>query len=154
MLRALVHALAAQTALLKVNVCQVILKGDCLKRAGLDALATTYAGCIASLLGNGPLVLVYATYIDPAVQFVFVAEFNYVTRAGLGACSAGCALVLIHLRQSGLRVHPDSIELTCLYAVSATQTAVETAYLPTVHQGGHGTAPGSVISTRSGAVLA
>ena len=154
MLRALVHALAAQTALLKVNVCQVILKGDCLKRAGLDALATTYAGCIASLLGHGTLVLVYATYIDPAVQFVLVAEFYDMARAGLDACSAGCALVLINLRQAGLRVHPDGIELTCLDAVAAAQAAVETAGLATVHHGGYGTAPGTVIGARAGTVLA
>ena len=64
MLRALVHALAAQAALLKVNVCQVVLKGDSLERAGLDALTATYAGGVASLLGNGTLVLVNATYID------------------------------------------------------------------------------------------
>ena len=69
MLRALVHALAAQTALLKVNVCQVVLKGDGLERAGLYALAATYAGNVTGLLGNGALVLVDAAYIYPAVQF-------------------------------------------------------------------------------------
>ena len=154
MLRALVHALAAKTALLKVNVCQVVLKGDSLERAGLDALTATYAGGVASLLGNGTLVLVNATYIDPAVQFVLVAEFYDMARASLGAGTAGCALVLVNHRKTGLRIHPDGIELTSLYAVAASQTAIETARLTAVHHGGYGTAPGSVIGTRSGTVLA
>ena len=153
MLRALVHALAAQAALLKVNVCQVVLKGNGLKRAGLYALAATYAGCIAGFLGNGTLVLVYTTYIDPAVQFVLVAEFYDVARAGLDAGTAGCALVLINHRKTCLRIHPDGIELTSLYTVAAAQTAIETARLTAVHHGGYGTAPGSVIGTRTGTVL-
>ena len=153
MLRALVHALAAQTALLKVNVCQVVLKGDSLERAGLDALAATYAGGVASLLGNGTLILVDATYIDPAVQFVLVAEFNNLTRAGLGAGAAGGTLVLVNYRKTCLRIHRDCIELTCLYAVTAAQAAIETACLTTVHHGGYCTASGSVIGTRAGTVL-
>ena len=153
MLRALVHALAAQAALLKVYVCQVVLKGDSLERAGLYALAATNAGCIAGFLGNGTLVLVYTTYIDPAVQFVLVAEFYDVARAGLGAGTAGCALVLINHRKTCLRIHRDGIELTSLYAVAASQAAKETACLTAVHHGGYGTASGSVIGTRTGTVL-
>ena len=72
MLRALIHALSAQTALLKVDVCQVVLKRDCLKRAGLDALSATDATNLTGLLGYRTLILVNATYIDTAVQFVLV----------------------------------------------------------------------------------
>ena len=154
MLRALVNALAAQTALLKVNVSQVVLKGDGLKRACLYALAATYAGYVTSLLGNGTLILVDAAYINPAVQFVLVAQFDDIARAGLGTCAAGGTLILINLRKTSLRIHPDGIELTCLDTVAATQAAKETAGLATVHHGGDGTAPGSVIGARSGTVLA
>lgn len=154
MLRALVYALAAQTALLKVNVSQVVLKGDGLKRACLDALAATYAGHITSLLGNGTLILVYAAYIYPAVQFVLVTEFDDTARAGLDAGSAGGALVLINHRKSSLGIHLNGVELTGRYAVTATQTAKETAGLTAVHHGGYCTALGSVISAQSGTVLA
>ena len=154
MLRAFVDALAAQTALLKVDVCQVVLKGDSLERTGLDALAATYAGYVASLLGYGTLVLVDAAYINPAVQLVLVAEFDDAARAGLYAGSAGSALVLVHNGKSGLRIHLDGVELTGRYAITATQAAKETAGLTAVHHGSYGTASGSVISTGSGTVLA
>ena len=154
MLRTLVNALAAQTALLKVYVCKVVLKGDGLERAGLDALAATYAGYVASLLGYGTLVLVDAAYINSAVQLVLVAQFDDTARAGLYAGSAGSALVLVHNGKSCLRIHLDGVELTCLHAVTAAQAAVETAGLASVHHGGNGTALGSVISTGSGTVLA
>ena len=154
MLRALVYTLAAQTALLKVNVSQVVLKGDGLERAGLDALAATYAGYVTSLLGNGTLILVDATYINPAVQFVLVAQFDDIARAGLDAGTAGGALVLINHRKSSLGIHLNGVELTGRYAVTATQTAIETAGLTAVHHGGNGTALGSVISAQSGTVLA
>ena len=154
MLRALVYALAAQTALLKVNVSQVVLKGDGLKRACLDALAAAYAGNVTSLLGNGTLILVYAAYIYPAVQFVLVTEFDDIARAGLGASTAGSALVLINHRKSRLGIHVDGIELTCLDTVAATQAAKETAGLTAVHHGGYCAALGSVIGARSGTVLA
>ncbi len=154
MLRAFVHALAAQTALLKVYICQVILKSDGLERAGLDALAASYAGNVARLLGYRTLVLVDAAYVNPAVHFVLVAEFDDTARAGLGASSAGGALVLVNHRESGLGIHLYGVELTCLHAVAAAQAAVETASLASVHHGGNGTALGSVISTGSGTVLA
>ena len=154
MLRAFIHALAAQTALLKVNVCQIVLKGNGLERAGLDTLAATYAGYITSLLGNGTLILVYAAYVNPAVQFVFVTEFDDMARAGLCACTAGSTLVLINHRKTRLGIHMDGIELTCLDAVAATQAAKETTCLTTVHHGGYSAALGSVISARSGTVLA
>ena len=154
MLRALVHALAAQTALFEINVSQVVLQCDSLKRACLYALAATYAGYIASLLGNGTLILVYAAYIYPAVQLVLVAEFDDMARAGLCASTAGSALVLINHRQSRLGIHVDGIELTCLDTVAATQAAKETAGLTAVHHGGNGAALGSVIGAWSGTVLA
>jgi len=154
MLRTFIYALAAQTALLKVNVCQVVLKGDCLERAGLDALAATYATYLTSLLGYRTLVLVDAAYIDPAVQFVLVTEFDDLTRAGLSAGTASGALVLINHRKSRLGIHLDGIELTCLDAVAATQAAKETAGLTAVHHGGYGATLGSVIGARSGTVLA
>ena len=154
MLWAFVHALAAQTALLKVYICQVILKSDGLERAGLDALAASYAGNVTSLLGNGTLILVDAAYINPAVQFVLVAQFDYMARAGLDAGTAGGALVLINHRKSRHGIHLNGVELTGRYAVTATQTAKETAGLTAVHHGGNGTAPGSVISTQSGTALA
>ena len=153
MLRALVNALAAQTALLKVNVCKIVLKGDSLERAGFDALAATYAGYIASLLGNGTLILIYAADVYPAVQLVLVAQFDDMARAGLCAGAAGGALFLINHRQTRLGIHLDGIELTCLDTVTATQAAKEASCLTAVHHGGYGTAPGTVISARSGTVL-
>jgi len=120
MLRALIHTLAAQTALLKVDVCQIVLKRDSLKRAGLYALAATYAANLACLLGYGTLILVYATYINTAVQFVLVTQLNDHARASLDTGTARGTLVLIHYRQTGLGIHLDSLELTCFDAVAAS----------------------------------
>ena len=152
MLRALIHALAAQTALLKVDVCQVVLKRDCLKRAGLDALSATDATNLASLLGYRTLILVNATYIDTAVQLVLVTQFYDHARAGLDAGTACGTFVLIHNRQTGLRIHLDGIELTCFDAIAASQTTIETSGCSAIHQRRGSTALRSVLDTQTGTV--
>ena len=98
MLRALVNALAAQAALIGIDICQVILKRDGLKCASLDALAATYAGYGTRLLGNGALILVDAAYLYPAVHLVAVTQFYHTARAGLDTGSACGTFFLIHHR--------------------------------------------------------
>ena len=98
MLRALVNALAAQAALVRIYVCQIVLKRDGLKRTGLDTLAATYAGYGTRLLGNGALILVDAAYIYPAVHLVAVTQFYHTARAGLDTGSACGTFFLIHHR--------------------------------------------------------
>ena len=148
MLRALVNALAAQTALFKVNVGQIVFKRDGLKRTGLYALAATYAGHGARFPGYRPLILVNATHIDPAVHLVLVAEFNDKARAGLYAGTACSTFILINNRQTGVRVHADGIKLADLDTVTTPQTAVKTACGATVHQVCEGSAFWFTISDR------
>jgi len=152
MLRALVNALAAQTALLKVYVCKVVLKCDGLERACLDALAATNAAHLARLLGYGTLVLVDAAYINPAVQFVLVTQLYDHARAGLDAGTACSALVLIHNGKAGLGIHLDGLELACLDTVAASKASKEAACSTAVHKRCGSTALSAVIDTQTGAV--
>ena len=154
MLRALVNALAAQTALFKVNVGQIVLKRNSLKRTRLYAFSATDAGHVTRFFGYRPLILVYATHIDPAVHLVLAAEFNDKARAGLGTGTACGTFVLIHNRQAGIGIHVYGIELTCAHAITTSQAPEEAACGTTVHQGSSRTAPGSVINARAGTVIA
>ena len=140
MLRALINALAAQAALVRIYVCQIVLKRDGLKRAGLDTLAATYAGNGARLLGNGALILVDAAYIYPAVHLVAVTQFYHVAWTSLDTGSACSTFILIHHRQACLRIHLYGIELTSLNAVTTSQAAPKTACITSVHQGSRSTA--------------
>ena len=152
MLRALVYTLAAQTALLKVNISQVVLKGDGLELACLYALAASYATHLTCLLGHWTFVLVYATYINPTVQLVLVTQLNNHARASLGTGSASRTRVLIHNRKTGLGIHMNSIELARLDAVTASQTSKETTGSTAVHQSSGSTTGCSVINTQTGTV--
>ena len=152
MLRALVHALTTQTALLKVNICQVVLKCDGVKRASLYALAATYAGYIASLLGNRALILIHATYVDASVHLVAVTQLNDITRASLYALAACGTFLLVHNRKSGIGIHLDGIKRADAYAVTAAQASIETAGLAAVHHVCYGAAFGTVITAQGGTV--
>ena len=154
MLRALVNALAAQTALFKVNVRKIVLKSDSLKRTSLYAFSATDAGHGACLLGYRALILVHATYIDPAVHLILVTQFNDKARAGLYAGTTGSTLILINNRQASLSIHADGTKLTSPDTVSASKTAIETAGSATVHKGSRSTTPGSVIDTQAWTILA
>lgn len=134
MLRALVNAFAAQTALFKVNVRKIVLKSDSLKRTSLYTFSTTDAGHGACFLGYRALIPVYATYINPAVHLILVTEFNDETRAGLDTGTACSTFVLIHYREAGLRIHTDCIELTSPDTITASKTAIETTRSATVHK--------------------
>ena len=118
MLRTLVNALAAQTALIRVNVCHVVVKRDGLKRTGLDALAATYTSHSAGLLGYRPFIPVYATYKYPAVHLVAVTQFYYAARAGLDTGSACSTFILINHRQTSCGIHMNGIKLTCGHTVT------------------------------------
>ena len=154
LLRTLIHTLAAQTALFKINICKIVFKGNGLKRTSLYTLAATYASHAASLFGYRALVLVDTAHVNPAVKLVLVAQFYYATGTSLGASSASGTFILIHNWQSGLRIHVYGIKLTGLYAITATQTPKETTGLTTVHKGGGSTTSGTIINTCPGTVLA
>ncbi len=121
---ALVHALCAQTALVGIDVCQVVLHRDGLVRADLGALAAAYAGRRASLAGNGALVLAAAENHHLEAAGAFGPELDDALGAGLGAGSAAGALALVNHRQPRFGVHRDGAELAHAGAVAATQTAI------------------------------
>ena len=56
--RTLGHALLAELALSEVDVCDIVLHGDCLERTYLRALSASYAGSLAGLAGYSALILV------------------------------------------------------------------------------------------------
>ena len=88
MLRALIHALTAQTAFVEIYISHVVSERDGIELTGLDALSATYAGHVTSILGNRTLILVYATHVNAAVHLVTVPNLDYATRAGLDAVAA------------------------------------------------------------------
>ena len=148
------HAFAAETAEVKVDVSQVIFHLDGFERTCLFALAAADAGGGASLACHSTFFFVAAGDINSTVLNAFLSKFDNAAGASLDAGTAGGALVLINHRKSRHGIHLNGVELTGRYAVTATQTAKETAGLTAVHHGGNGTAPGSVISTQSGTALA
>ena len=122
--RALKHTFAAKLALGEVDIRQIVFDRNRAVRADLRTFAATDAGCFASLASDSALVLVYAGNEHPHIARTLCTEFDDILRAGLHACSAGGALVLVNLRKPSLRIHVNSIELAGCHAVTAAKTAV------------------------------
>ena len=61
--RALVHALTAELALLRVDIGEVVFNGDCTERADLLAFAASDATRLAGLHHHGALVLRHARHV-------------------------------------------------------------------------------------------
>jgi hypothetical protein len=116
------YALTAETALVEVDVRNIVLNGDGTERTLLLALATTNTSSLTSLHGYGTLVLVDAGYIHLATLRALLTKLDDVTRTSLHTGTARRTLLLIDLGQTGLRIHVESVKLTSSYAIATSQT--------------------------------
>ena len=130
-------ALAAELALVGIDIGDVVRDGDGLVTAGLGADAAADAGGGAGLLGRGALVLVAA--VDPYAHAARAlgAELDQPLRAGLGAGAAGGALGLIDHRETRFRVHAQRAELAGVHAVAAAEAAESAGGVAAVEGGLH-----------------
>ena len=124
-----VLALTAQTALVVVDVCQVVLDDDCIELTYLLALATTDTSIGTCLACYSALVFVDAHHYHATVLRTFLAQLDDVAWTCANALAAASTFLVIHLWQTSLRVHVDSIELAGCHTVATTQTAERTSRL-------------------------
>ena len=117
------YTLLAQTALLEVDIREIVLYSYRLELALLLALAATDTCCLAGLHCHRSLVLVHAAHIDAATLRTFLAKLDDVTWTCLDAGSTGNALLLINLGDARLGIDVDGIELAGGNTVATTQTA-------------------------------
>jgi len=96
------YTLATQTALLMIDVSQIVLNGDCSESTFLLALTATNTTNGASLHGYRSFILVYARHEYPAILRPLLTEFDDVTRTSLYTSTARCTLVVINLRKIGV----------------------------------------------------
>lgn len=121
--RTLVFALAAQTALVGVDVGKVCAELDGFKLAGLDALAAADTTVLTFLGGKGSLVLVVAKHYDFAVLGSLRTQLDDAARTCLGACATACTLALVYFGNTGGRIDFDSSEETRCFTVTLAKTA-------------------------------
>ena len=124
---ALILALAAQAALVVVDVCQVVLDGDSVELANFLALATTDTSVGTCLACYCALVFVDAHHYHATALRTFLAQLDDVAWTCANALAAAGTLLVIHLWQTGLRVHVDSVELAGCHTVATTQAAERTS---------------------------
>ena len=135
--RALDHALAAELALLEIDVGHIVLNLHCPERTGLLAFAAADAGRLAGLAGDSALLHVHAGDENAAVLRSLVPQFDDTLRTCLHTGSAGSTLLLVHDRKPCLRIHGKSTELAGCHAVPASEASVETPCITAVESGFH-----------------
>ena len=119
--RALGRAHTALDALLGIDDTEVILNGDRALRADSCALSASDTCSGTSLSGICALLLVVAADLNLRG---LRDDLDQLLRACLCACAAACAIVA---SDNGYTVNDvDRVELTGLYAVAETDTAVRT----------------------------
>ena len=116
-----IFALTAQTALVVVDVCQVVLDGDCIKLAHFLAFAATDTSVGTCLAGYSAFVFVYAHHYHATALRTFLAQLDDVAWTCANALAAAGTLLVIHLWQTCRRIHVDSVEVTRAHAVATTQ---------------------------------
>ena len=122
-------ALTAEAALVVVDVCQVVLDGDGIELAHFLALAATDT-CVGTCLAcYSALVFVNAHHYHATALRTFFAQLDDVAWTCAYALAAAGTLLVIHLWQTSLRVHADSVELAGCHTVATTQTAKRTSRL-------------------------
>ena len=124
---ACVLALAAETALVVVDVCQVVLNGDCIELTHFLALATTDTSIGTCLAGYSALVFVDAHHYHATALRTFLAQLNDVAWTCANALAAAGTFLVIHLWQTCHRVHVDSVEFASCYTVTTTQASERTS---------------------------
>ena len=95
--RTLILALAAETALRVVDICQVVLNCNRVKLAHFLALAATDTCVGTSLACYGSLVFVYAHNHDTTALRTFLTKLDDVSRTSLHTLAAAGTLLVVHL---------------------------------------------------------
>ena len=126
---ACVLTLAAETALVVVDVCQVILDSDGIKLAYFLALATSNTSVGTSLARYSALVFVDAHHYHATVLRTFLAQLDDVAWACLHTLAAASTLLVVHLWKTCLGVHVDSVEFASCHTVATAQAAERTSRL-------------------------
>ena len=131
-------ALAAERTLVGIDIREVVGNGDSVVAANGLTLTATDTSVFASFACNSALGFARAEHYHAHAIVAFLANLNNVTWTSLSARTTGRTLVVIYLRQTGLRIDLDSTELTSSYAVAATEAtecAVGLADIHAVHDG-------------------
>ena len=100
--------------------------------ACLLAYSAADASVGACLLDGRSLVLIDAGDKLPHSARAFLPKLDNRLRASLHAGTASRALLLIHNRKTGLRIHRKGAELTGGDAITATKAAIGTACVSSV----------------------
>ena len=113
-------ALAAEAALVVVDVCQVVLNGDCIELAYFLAFAATDTSVGTCLAGYSAFVLVNAHHYHATALRTFLTQFDDVSWTCAYALAAAGTFLVIHLWQTCHRVHVDSVKLAGCHTVATT----------------------------------
>ena len=120
-------ALAAEAALVVVDVCQVVLDDDGIKLAYFLALAATDTSVGTCFACYSAFVFVDAHHYHATALRTFLAQLDDVAWTCANALAAASTYLGIHLWQTGLRVHVDSIELAGCHTVATAQATERTS---------------------------
>ena len=121
------HTLATHATLGVVYVREVVLDGDSLELALLQAERAADTSIATSFLGDTAFVLVHAANKDTATLRPFLPEFDDRFGTGLDTSTTCRTSILHHFRQQGCRVDADSIESAGIHTIAQSQTAEATA---------------------------
>jgi hypothetical protein len=146
--------LAAQTALLVVDVSQVVLNGNRTKVTLLLALAATNTANGTSLHGNRTLILVDTRNENAATLGAFFAKLDDVTRTSFHTSTTRGTLLFVDLRDSCFGVQVNSAELAGCNAITTTQAAKATSCFASTTNVHSGTGAQARILGNLGTVLA
>ena len=119
--------LAAEAALVVVDVCQVVLDDDCIELAYLLAFATTDTSVGTCLACHSALVFVDAHHYHATALRTFLAQLDDVAWTCANAFAAAGTFLVIHLWKTRLWVHVDSVKLAGCHTVATTQAAEGTS---------------------------
>ena len=129
MLRTYGDALTTQTALLEVDIGEIVLNGDGTEVTLLLTLATSDTANLTSLHGYRTLVLVDARDKDSPTLRTLLTKLDDATRTSLHTGTTRGTLVFVYLRNTCLRINLDGIKLTGCLTVATTQTSEATGCL-------------------------
>ena len=107
MLRTYRYTLTTQTALLEVDVSEVVLNGYSTEVTLLLTLSTSDTAYLTGLHGYRTLVLVDTRHKDSPTLRTLLTELDDVTRTSLDTSAARGTLLFIDLRDTCLRINLD-----------------------------------------------
>ena len=114
------NAFTAQAALLIINICHIVLHGNCPKVTLFLTLATADTTDGTDLHRHGTFILVDTGDEHSPTLRTFLAQFDDVTRTSLDTCTTRGTLLVINLGDARLGIDADSIELTGFHTVATT----------------------------------